>query len=293
MFAEIVDYGEMYRGLQKLVGKGNESAGRVVKQHTGDTWLDTHLSDCFSQVGGIWVNSMTDRAPTDMFIASGFEQWFRSPKFSKHDKRPSIWDVFAYHCRESDKAYMIDIFIFNPTSGALMEIILGIKYAKVTKLSMSKILSRLTSEGVQSAGTAATHFTAAKMAAPVVTAATASPPSAKPPALAKVSKPAKEKKNSSGPDVLGTVIAVLADLSGLDAANINIETELADIGIDSLMGMELASELEGKFKCSLPADQLMEVTTTQTLVQCIQSVLGQVDGGESTESDDDEPSSGS
>ena len=292
-FAEIVDYGEMYRGLQKLVGKGNESAGRVIKQHTGDTWLDTHLSDCFSQVGGIWVNCMTDRAPTDMFIASGFEQWVRSPKFAKHDRRPTVWDVFAYHCHESDKAYMTDIFIFNQTNGALMEVILGIKYAKVTKLSMSKILSRLTSEGVQSAGTAATHLTAAKMTAPVVAAATASSTAAKPPALVKVSKPAKEKKRASGPDVLGTVTAVLADLSGLDAENIKIETELADIGIDSLMGMELASELEDKFKCSLPADQLMEVTTTQTLVQCVQSVLGQVDGSESTESDDDEPSSGS
>ena len=82
-FAEIVDYGEMYRGLQKLVGKGNESTGRIIKQNTGDTWLDTQLLDCFSQVGGIWVNCMTDRAPTDMFIASGFEQWVRSPSLER------------------------------------------------------------------------------------------------------------------------------------------------------------------------------------------------------------------
>ena len=127
----------------------------------------------------------------------------------------------------------------------------------------------------------------------MVAAATASPPSAKPPALVNVSKPTKETRKSSGPDVLSTVMAVLADLSGLDTVNIDIKTELADIGIDSLMGMELASELEGKFKCSLPADQLMEVTTTQTLVQCIQSVLGRAERGESTGSDDEGPSSGS
>ncbi len=38
-FAEIVDYGEKYRGLQKVVGKGRESTGRVVKQYTGKPGL--------------------------------------------------------------------------------------------------------------------------------------------------------------------------------------------------------------------------------------------------------------
>ena len=286
MFAEIIDYGEMYRGLKTLVGEGNESAGRVFKQYTGDTWLDTHLSDCFSQVGGIWVNCMTDRSPTDMFIANGFQRWIRSPNFAKHDRSLSSWDVFARHHHESDKAYITDIFIFDPTNGALTEVILGINYAKVSKLSMNRILSRHTREGVQSAGTAAAP-SATNMSAPVVAITTAPPTPAKSPARVKVSKPAKENIRSSGPDVLGTIVAVLADLSGLDAADISLNTELADIGIDSLMGMELVSELEGKLKCSLPADQMMEITTTQTLVQFVQSILGRVDGAESTESDED------
>lgn len=294
-FAEIVDYGETYRGLQKLVGKGNESAGRVVKQYNGETWLDTHLSDCFSQVGGIWVNCMTDRTPTDMFIANGFEQWIRSPKLSNQDTRPSVWDVFAYHSHPSDKTYLTDIFVFNSTNGALMEVILGINYAKVPKLSMSKILSRLTAGGVQSLAPAAAPSVPVKMDAPPVAAAAAPSPSAKSSKPAKVTKPKKEKKTSSGPDIPGSVRAVLADLSGLESADIKADTELADIGIDSLMGMELAHELEGRFKCSLPAEQLVEVTTFQTLVQCVQLVLGPMDDGATSESDDDddEPSSGS
>ena len=297
-FAEIVDYGEMYRGLQKLVGKGNESAGRVVKQYTGESWLDTHLSDCFSQVGGIWVNCMTDRAPTDMFIANGFEQWIRSPKLGNQDTRPSVWDVFAYHHHPSDKAYVTDVFIFDSTNGALMEVILGINYAKVPKLSMSKILSRNTDRSVQSLASAAPPSVPAKVAAAPVPAAAAPPRSAKPSKPAKVPKPKKEKKMTSGPDIAGSVMTVVADLSGLEPVDIKADTQLADIGIDSLMGMELAHELEGKFKCSLPEEQLVEVTTFQTLVQCVQSVLGPVDDGEIAESDgddedDEEPSSGS
>lgn len=286
-FAEIVDYGEMYRGLQKLVGKGCESAGRVVKQHTGETWLDTHFSDCFSQVGGIWVNCMTDRAVTDMFIANGFEQWVRSPKYAEQDSQPSIWDVFAVHHRESDRAYTTDIFIFDSIKGTLMEVILGINYAKVAKLSMCRILNRLTAGHVQPATMAAPPSMPAKIAA-----APASAKPTKPPAPVKASKPKIERKSSPGVDLLGVVIAILADLSGLEMADIKIDTELPDIGIDSLMGMELASELEAKFQCSLAAEQLMDVTTTESLVHCVQSILGTAAVGDSTATDD-EPSSGS
>ena len=294
-FAEIVDYGEMYRGLQKLVGKGGDSAGRVFKQHAGETWLDTHLSDCFSQVGGIWVNCMTDRDPADMFIANGFEQWMRSPKYAKQDSRPSVWDVLACHHHESEKAYTTDIFIFDSSTGALTEVILGINYAKVAKLSMSKILSRLTPGGVQSAAKAATPSAPVKLTAPSIAESTTPSPPAKVSAPGKGSKPKKEKKEkktSSGPDIFAIIVAVLEELSGLDAAEIKIDTKLADIGIDSLMGMEMASDLESKFKCSLPEEQLMEVTTPGDLVQCVRSVLGHVDAGETTESDD-EASSGS
>lgn len=294
-FAEIVDYGEMYRGLQKLVGKGEESAGRVVKQYTGETWLDTHLSECFTQVGSIWANCMTDRAPTDMFIANGFEQWIRSPKLSSQNTRPPVWDVFASHHHESDEAYVTDIFIFDPTSGALMEVIIGINYARVSKLSMGKILSRLTAEGLQSTPPAATPSVPTKMSAPLLAAATVPSLSIKSSEPAEVPKPSKDKKQTSGLDILSLVKAMLADLSGLQAANIMADAQLADLGIDSVMSMELAHELDRRFGCSLPAEQLMDGTTLHTLVQCVQSVLGPVEEDATAGSDknDDEPSVGS
>ena len=286
-FAEIVDYGEMYRGLQKLVGKGNESAGRISKRYTGESWLDTHLSDCFSQVGGIWVNCMTDRASTDIYIANGFEQWIRSPKIGNKDPRPSIWDVFAYHHHESDKSYITDIFIFDPTSSALMEVILGINYAKVPKLSMSKILMRLTAADSQKGEPAAAPSAPAQMSEPL--------PTSKAPETVKIAKPKKEKKAGSGPNVTGSVVAILADLSGLEPEVIKVESQLADLGIDSLMGMEMAHELEGKFNCSLPEDQLADITTCQMVVQLVNSVLGITDDNATghSDDDDDQPSSGS
>ncbi|KAL2813938.1 hypothetical protein BDW59DRAFT_167334 [Aspergillus cavernicola] len=283
MFAEIVDYGEEYRGLQRLVGKGNESAGRVVKKYTGETWLDTHLSDCFSQVGGIWVNCMTDRSPNDMYIANGFEQWIRSPKVHGDYVRPETWDVYALHQRASDKAFVTDIFIFDPLKGTLVEVILGINYAKVAKLSMSKILSRLTVGGTQNT---AAPSQPARINAPAPVAAPTQV--SKAPKTPKAPKPKKASKSSGAGEVTESIRAVLADLSGLEIAEIGDEVELANIGIDSLMGMEMAKELETKFKCSLPEDQLVEVTTFKSLVECVQSALGPVAVEESDDEDEDE-----
>ena len=291
--AEIVDYGEMYRGLQKVVGKGKESAGRVVKQDTGETWPHTYLSECFSQVGSIWVNCMTDRPPTNVFIVNGFEQWIRSPGSGNQNTRPSVWDVFACHYRESDEAYVTDMFIFDSTSGALMEVIIGINYASVSKLSMSSILSGLDAGSVQLKTPAATPCAPTKKSSPLVAAAAVSPSSNKSSELAEIPKPTREKTKASELSTIGLVKAVLADISSLEPADMMPDTQLTDLGFDAVMGLELARELEGRLECSLPAKQLMKATTLRTLVQCVQSFVGPTEDDAAAESDEDETSAGS
>jgi malonyl CoA-acyl carrier protein transacylase/SAM-dependent methyltransferase len=270
-FAPVVDYGHQYRGLQKLVGKGNLSAGRVLKEYSGETWLDAYLADCFCQVGGIWVNCMTSLSPKDMYIANKIEHWIRSPKLGTRDARPKVWDVFAYHHKPSEKAYVTDIFIFDSTNGALAEIILGINYAKVSKQSMSKMLSRL-SPGITQLENAIT--TSVSLVGNNLQSATSlSTPTSKTPKTQKKPKTKKKAQKGKYPNISDEIQSLLAELVGLEPGDIDRDTNLADIGIDSLMGMELAHEIEGKFRCSLPAEDLVEVTTMESLVQCVVGAL--------------------
>ncbi|KAL2167888.1 hypothetical protein VTG60DRAFT_675 [Thermothelomyces hinnuleus] len=300
-FSEIVDYGEQYHGLKRLVGLGNECAGRIVKKHGGKTWLDTHLSDCFSQVGGIWVNCMTNRAPEDMYIASGCEVLIRSPKFLKDgfDALPETWDVFASHHQVSEKAYTTDVFTFNHTTGELMDVMLGINYAKVPKASMQKILARL-SPGIAKQAPAPVQAASAGPAVPAVPAANAAnPTSSLPPAVItetvsppRVKKDKKTEQKSSKASVKSAARALLVEISGLEAKDIADDTALADIGIDSLMGMELANEVESVFKCTLPMEKLMEVVDFSSFVDCIVSCLPPADDDEAeSDSNDDAESS--
>lgn len=292
VFASVVDYSEQFFGLQKLVGKGNESAGRVVRRHSGEGWLDPFLGDCFSQVGGIWVNCMTDKDPGDMYIANGFEQWTRSPRFyggedSGGSRRPEVWHVLAHHDRVAS-GFITDIFVFDPASGALAEVILGISYAKVAKLSMSKLLARLSAPGVARStvqgGTGSLPGSAPAQWAE----SNSAPPMTSQQSTVPGETPARREKPSSGrSEVSGKLKAVLADISGLEPHEIKDDVELADIGIDSLMGMEMAREVEETFKCTLSTDDLMQVTDYRGLLRCLQNALGiSTDGSPASEEGD-------
>ena len=267
-FAEIVDYGEVYRGVQKVVGKGLESAGRVVKKYTGESWLDTPLCDSFCQVAGIYVNLMTDKPDSDICISNGIEKWIRSPKLRSGDSRPEVWDIFAQHDRPNDKQWTSDVFIFDSRNGALAEVILGISYTRVSKAGLSKMLARLT---------------------PGMKSALASPPSVKaglpktqetkvelPKAKTKAPKSPKAAAPKKAPqtDITGKTRDLVANVAGLEPHELQEDTVLFDIGIDSLMGMELAKEIEIVFKCTLDMGDLVDITDFKSLIACIQKTLG-------------------
>lgn len=278
-FADVVDYPEPYQGVHKLVGGNDESAGRVSKSHSVEGWIDPHLSDSFSQVGGIWVNCMTNSSPEDLFLATGFEKWMRAPQLALEDYRQiKKWDVFGTHHAESENVWISDLFIFDSTNGKLVEVILGIHYHRVARASMSKILRRLTHPSALSPGLAPlaqdTKVGSHDSSVTEPSASSAAPSAAPIGAVKQAPAPKAAGGPSEGQKVVAQARALLADMAGIEGDQIVADTQLADIGIDSLMGMELARELEGLFKCTLPVDDLMNVFDFGQLTRLVQEKLG-------------------
>lgn len=290
VFSPIVNYSPLYFGLQKLVGLGSESAGRVVKKHSGDSWLDAFLADAFCQVAGIWVNCMAEESEKDMWIANGIEQWARAPMMTEAQTRSiEKWHVFGQHSRSADGCSILsDVFVFDAATGALTEAILGIQYAKVSRVSMGRLLSRLTR---QEGG--ATQSPVFKSIPPVLM-TSADPPTLSMPSNEHLKTPKETNQDSKNlqTDVVKRLKAILADISGLEVDEIKSNVELADIGVDSLMGMEMAREIESEFKCALPQDELVHVTNFPELLHCLESALGVSAGSADTSSSSQASSSG-
>ncbi|TVY81378.1 Iterative polyketide synthase CazM [Lachnellula suecica] len=275
-FAPVVDYSELYRGVRYVVGRGAECAGVVQldrRYRQPDTWLDTPLSDSFSQVGGLWVNIMTDCPPEDMYIANGCQFSMRSPKHKLADRAATdVWHVYARHLRQNDAAYTTDVFVFDPATGLLVEVMLGVLYQRVARVSMGKMLARMTKDE---------SVLRIKAPAPTAGASAAdatTKPDPKPSKKVVPKKTKKSKKASPAPvsgrrDITEEVQNLVAEISGIGAEEMSLDAEMADFGIDSLMGMELGREVERIFKCTLDQVEQMEATTLRMFVRCVEHAL--------------------
>ncbi|KAL2193051.1 hypothetical protein P885DRAFT_81644 [Corynascus similis CBS 632.67] len=284
-FTPVVDYGDVFKGVSYLVGRGSESAARVQleRQHRRtDTWLDTPLSDSFAQVSGVWVNLMTDCPVEDMYVAAGCDMIMRSPKHTAADRAGTdVWHVYARNSRQSDTAYMTDLFVFDAATGLLVEVMLGMQYHRVSKALMRKTLSRLTKDE----SVLRVPALASASALPATQQATgASPVETKPTLKLNGEKDgsdgAKKKVEvaSSAPtsdrrDITDEVRNLVARVAGVDAEDMELDGNMADFGIDSLMSMELAREVERAFKCTLDEAEQLAATTLRMFVVCVEHAL--------------------
>lgn len=311
-FAEIVDYGDEFRGVQRLASRGNESAGHVIRKNTArhpseaaaaqSSWFDPYLGDTFCQLGGFWVNCTVERAPSDVYLANGIERWIRSP--SAASGRASEFHVFATHHRLSDRQSMTDVFVFNMDDGILVEAILGISYMKMPKLAFEKVLIRLSESPRANPATVAAEQVGHSPANGVIP--SNSQPAmlnvpAKPPIStfsdsnsATVGERPQRQTSTESKDLLVKLKTILVDLSGLRMEEIRDDSELADLGIDSLAGMEMVHEIESTFKVTLPEDEILVVTDLPGLLKCVAGAVGvglpndvSSDGGDSVEEDPD------
>ena len=298
IFSEIVDYGEEFRGVQKLVSRGNETAGLVVrlkshpKQSENGFDFDPHLADTFCQLGGIWINCMTDRSQSDLFLANSIDQWIRAPgrtggKASAAQK-PSQYHVFATHHKQSDRLSLTDVFVFDAINGALVEVILGIAYVKVPKLSMERLLTRLTEPTWLTKSSSSPGNAPSPPVEDSLSASKADTPapisqqlqahlevSSAPVEASSAPKPRGTNEKSVQNDLMLQVKGVMAELLGLEVAEIKDDSLLADLGIDSLTGMEMIHEIETSLKVTLDESEMLHITDVPGLMKAVFAATGQ------------------
>jgi len=77
------------------------------------------------------------------------------------------------------------------------------------------------------------------------------------------------------------VIATLASVKRIPAEGITLETNLQDLGIDSLDVFTLLFELENAFKISIPDDDVRSIKSVNDVVEGIKKLLAAAPPGAS------------
>ncbi|CBF89312.1 hypothetical protein AN0523.2 [Aspergillus nidulans FGSC A4] len=265
LFSNVVNYKEDgYRGLQKLAATSNESAGRIIKQDSSKSILGVGLGDTFCQVAGIFLNCMTDCDEGKMYLSNRVERWIRSPTVPL-DLRPEQWEVYARHHQPSPKEYVSDIFVFDATNGKLVWVILGLHFVEVSIAGMSRFLTRLSGGQLEPQEKCLATVEFKEVPEPVFTKdVSKNEKDAKAP-----SKKKESTSKSPGHDILARVRTLFCNLLGLEPVEIQPGADLVELGIDSLLAMEVAREVEKEFSIKFELDELMDMTDVHSLVKCI------------------------
>ncbi|KAL4804559.1 hypothetical protein BDV18DRAFT_161654 [Aspergillus unguis] len=264
-FHDIVDFGEQYRSMRWLVGTSTESAGRLARTSQNDRWFDQLRGEHISQVGGIWVNCLTDHNPSDLFVGAQIEMWMASPDWANRPL-PRELDVLARHQYHPDTGdYTTDSFVFDPSSGELLEVLLGVRFTRTSIVSFARALQRMTpGQGTKPQLPPSIPSAPAPPVAPVPEVQKPSLPQSQP-----ASQPATVPAAVPRRDLLKEMGEVVAELVGVDVTEIGPDANLADFGVDSLLGMELLGEIKSAFECEPDEVEIMGATTLRDLVRCL------------------------
>lgn len=74
-------------------------------------------------------------------------------------------------------------------------------------------------------------------------------------------------------EVAEKVIATLASVKRIPADKITLETNLQELGIDSLDVFSLLFELENAFKISIPDDDVRSIRTVNDIVEGVKKLM--------------------
>ncbi|KAI9661722.1 MAG: Type I Iterative PKS [Bathelium mastoideum] len=269
MFSRVVEYGAPYRGLKSIAAKNHRIAGTVV---TLPEFIDNSsliypaIVDSWMQISGIHANSIYPCPESEVYIFTKLDRLQFGPGYSpslgKPSSAPQSWRIFSNLHPSGAKELANDIFVFDTFSKRLVVLILGARFSNVRLSSLSKVLSKV--NNCADVGCIAPIAEAKDGVAVSIDKILSVPKSVLPPKIAKIAIP--DSRGSIFNEVC-TVFERVAEVP-LDIVKGNMAVD--DLGIDSLMMMEVISELSSHFSIYLPLGDMESLTDVDSLVDYLQ-----------------------
>lgn len=299
IFSRVVQYHDFYQGIRSIAGKSTTSNGfdsviaRVSLPDVQPPAVNSLVSqpvvlDNFLQVAGLYANCLGSCPEDEVFVCTNIDQLQWSAEFDRLGSQG--WDVLVLSSstlQGSHKESINDIFARDHATGKLGFVAYGANFSRVRSASLSKVLARVnmtlassnTQVNQQPARTdpaAGIAIKACLQPEPATTKVVESESTlvsrvASIPAAAwefnePIKAPTKHIVTAAATQAFETDLrAVLAKITDIPEDRFRANANLVDLGIDSLMGTEIASEVEAVFHVSIPPDALVSILTFASL----------------------------
>ncbi len=276
VFSKVVHYSEYYEGVRRISSKGGEVGGLVALpcydlDALDKTTCNPLAIDNFIQVAGLHVNTLNSLGDNEVFVCTHIDRVQPSPQFVFQPVNDRSWVVFSNFSPNGQKEVTNDIFVFDSTSRKLVFIILGARFMRVIMSSLAKVLSRANS--ALSKGQTAP----VKDPGPVDKLQSVSVQ----PNESTVYKDIKSETNQKQPED-GTLTDsqkseglgierelrnLLSKITDVPVDAFRDDSTMEDLGIDSLMVMEITTEIRQVFGIDIPQTDLQDLTDFSKLLE--------------------------
>ena len=276
-FSSVVDYADYYRGVKRVFAKDQEVVGHVSVPNDQPSKLtrgccDPIALDNFLQVAGIHVNCLADRKDDGVFVCTVIGELLLSKKFSRNETEERSWTVYSNFDYISKKGVVNDILVLDPRSGELVLALLGAQFTSIPFKFLEKSLAKL--NGVHKSHDLDTN-TAQIEASPTYDEAFQQPTDI----VVSTGQdtpdtndllPSSDEGQSDQVQLLKRVQNMISEVVEIPISDIQTDSALADLGVDSLMITEVLGEIKTRFKVTISAAEFQELPDLQSLLHRLQ-----------------------
>jgi acyl transferase domain-containing protein/acyl carrier protein/SAM-dependent methyltransferase len=269
-FRPLVDYAPCYRGIRRLASLDGNVAG-LVHMHSSRVAKDavTHplAVDNFTQVAGFCANVIQNHDREYMFLCTAIGRISMYSDLRR--KAPAAgWLVFCTIEATPEKTGLeSDIYVLNPETGMIDAILLGAQFAKVRCSSFRRLL--------ESRGP---HIQARKLAINEedLHGNTSHGVTKTETKIGSLKATSSHTESNARDGQLGNhyfeiVQEIIAEVMQVPLADILMTSNLIELGIDSLVGIELLTEISSKIGTTLSAVDFASLETVGDLSSMIKS----------------------
>nr|ALQ32819.1 putative polyketide synthase [Fusarium dlaminii] len=256
VLARVASYDNSYLGIQSITSKGFEAVADVampaiMSQVCAETVFSPPIFDNFLLIAELHASSLGDLGD-DVYICNGFNAVI--PHVNPGDmiqKSEGPWTVLSCLDRENDKTIICDIFVFSAHCNVLSLEIIGASLTRVPIRSLQKALEAM--NGIEQIQRQTVQDTAPTAVIGLLASEPDSHSTSIPDSAIDSSAPSSTHPPSSASSVTSDHNQQSIALRSLLADHLNCpqgispDTCLGDIGLDSLVAIQLQSDLEKMF----------------------------------------------
>ena len=279
LFSGLVEYGKGFQGLDELVmdEKFRDAVGKVqlpTLPDQGNFFYSPYLLDAIVHLVGFLANCGLKYPAEIAFLSTGFDAWHLLKPLSP----TATYTSYAYLEESADGSLLVgDVYVLE--GAELVSVLSGLRFQKMKKT----VLSRILLSAAPTATRKNTRFASQALSDPddgLTSGMTTGPSTSRvtSPPTSGVSTPGTSV--DEGPALFDTLLKIVSEKAGVDLSELQPDTSLNDLGVDSLMTITIIASLRNETGLELSGSFFLDNST----VAEVEKALGADDRARTPES---------